>query len=453
MQDDPDAPDPDVARALDAWAPMPPPAGFADRVVAARPAAPELPPPRRRVRLIGGIAIALAGAAAAVTVVALRSPYRAASDTVHAAQRTTIALGGRGIAVAEPATDLTWRVADDGAAEITQRTGNVFYRVERGGPFVVHTPAGDVRVTGTCFRVEVQAMTPNQKLLIAGVTGAAIASAVLITVYEGRVIAETASARTELAAGSQATLRDHDPVLVAGTVATPRASLDPTELATATRDQLVARAQVQQVELNRLRARVAQLETAGSESVGVDVPEPGRVWHDPSPEKLAEWVATCHVRTDEPAIDRFTPRTEPDPSRGLTAGDLDDYNAAVTDVQKRFKDLVRSLYIEITGDMTGADSLSSESMRREIDDKSPSGEHNLILQRISRERAGLAPPPADLSKTSPLERITRAYVSLGDQTEAALAKRFGPERAHAIRGEGWNARYEMGGCPAPPAGN
>ena len=180
-----------------------------------------------------------------------------------------------------------------------------------------------------------------------------------------------------------------------------------------------------------------------------DVPEPGRVWHDPSPEKLAEWVATCHVRVDEPALDRFTPLTRPDGERGITADELGDYNTALTEVQTRWKELTRSLYIELTGDTVGADSLSNEAMRREIEDKSPRGESNVIFQRISRERAGLAAPPADPSKTSPLERLTRAWTQLGDQSEAALARRLGADRAHAIRGEGWGARYETGGCPAP----
>ena len=444
MQDDSDAPDPEIARALDAWAPLAPPAGFADRVVAARSAvAPELPRPRWRVRLIGGIA--LAGAAAGVAVLALPPRHRAASDTVIAARRTTIELGDRGTAVAEPDTEVVWRVADDGAADVTQRTGNVFYRVERGGPFVVHTPAGDVRVTGTCFRVEVQAMTPNKKLVIAGLAGAAIASTVLVTVYEGRVIAETGTARTELAAGSQATLHDRGQVIVDGAVVGSAA-----DVARATREQLVVRAQAQQAELVRLRARVAQLEgSVGPDGQPKDVPEPGRVWHDPSPEKLAEWVATCHVRTDEPALDRFTPSTKPDVERGITAGELGDYNAAMTEIQKRWKELTRSLYLEVTGDTVGADTLSNVAMRREIEEKSPRSEMNVVLQRISQERAGLAAPPADLSKTSALERLIRAYVQLGDQSEAALAKRLGAQRAHEIRGQGWGARYEMGGCPEP----
>jgi hypothetical protein len=293
-------------------------------------------------------------------------------------------------------------------------------------------------------------MTPNQRLLIAGLSGAAVASAVLVTVYEGHVIAETKSAKAELAAGSQATLRGGDSSIVAeATLATT------TDDAHATRDQLLTRAQLQQAELNRLRARVVQLENtaASPDRETRDVPEPGRVWHDPSPEKLAEWVATCHVRTDEPALDRFTPLTEPDRNRDITASEIGDFNAAVTEVQERWKDLIRSLYVETTGDTVGADTLSSEAMRREIEDKSPRGEHNLILQRISQERAGLVAPPADPSKTSALERLMRAHVQLGDQSEVALAKRLGPRRAHAIRGEGWDSRTEQGGCPDPASGH
>jgi hypothetical protein len=91
-------------------------------------------------------------------------------------------------------------------------------------------------------------------------------------------------------------------------------------------------------------------------------------------------------------------------------------------------------------------------MFHEIEDKTPGEEHSLVLQRLSQERAGLAAPPGDLSKTSSLERLLRAYLQLGDQSEAALARRVGAERAHAIRGDGWSSRYELGGCPGPAGG-
>lgn len=449
MQDDP--PRDDVDRALDAWTALPPPPDFADRVLAARDAT---SPPHahrhphrhsrlRRARRVGVLALAGA-AAAAVAVIALRAPHRAEHGELTAEQRTTAALGDRGLVVAEPHSHLAWQITG-GTADVTQRTGNVFYRVERGGAFVVHTPAGDVRVTGTCFRIEVIPMHPNHKLALAGIAGAAIASTVLVTVYEGHVIAETRSARTELAAGGQATLRTDDPTITAGATLTTA-----TDDAHASREQLIARAHQQQAQLLTLRARVAQLEKASERNPEElkDVPEPGRLWHDPSPEKLAEWVASCHVRADQPSLDRFTPLTGPSKDLGIEADEVAGYNAALTEMQKRWKDLVRSLYLETTGDATGADSLSTESMSREIEDKNPGEEHNLVLQKISQERAGLAAPPTDLAKTSTLERLLRAYAALGDQSEAALAKRVGAERAHAIRGDGWSSRWELGGCPS-----
>jgi hypothetical protein len=273
---------------------------------------------------------------------------------------------------------------------------------------------------------------------------------VLVTVYEGHVIAETRSARTELAAGAQATLRP-DATIVAGALATP------SDDSRATREQLLERARVQQAQLVQLRGRVAELErsTAGARDRDRDHgPEraerdAGRPWYDPSPETLVEMAANCHVAFDEPSLDTFTPVTRPDDGRGIAAGDLADYNAAMLEVQKRWKDLVRSLYLETTGDAAGADALSSEAMRREIEDKSARGEQQALMRKLAQERAGLAPPPADPARTSTLERLLRAQVQLGNQSEAALAKRFGPERAHAIRGDGWGSRSSHSGCPDP----
>jgi hypothetical protein len=446
MHDDEPTPDAGVRSALDAWSALTPPTDFADRVLAARD---EVRAPRRRRRwLYAGVA--LAGAAAAVLALVLRSPERAASGTLIATQRVTAQLGRRGVAVAEPTTELTWRVADDGAAEITQRAGNVFYRVERGGPFVVHTPAGDIRVTGTCFRIEV-AMTA-QKLLVAGLAGAALASTVLVTVYEGHVIAQTRSTRTELAAGTHATLRGDDASVTLGAppaAPTVASMANPADDPQATREQLLERTRAQQAELNQLRTQIAQLQHTAAASPGRDVAagEPGRPWHDPSPETLRAWAAECHVRADHPSLDQFTPLRGPDTSRGLDADDIDDYNEAMAEVAKQWKGLVRSLYLETTNDTAGADTLSVEAMRREIEDKTPREERPLILQKLSRERAGLAPPPSDLGKTSTLERLLRAFVELGDQSEAALARRIGAERARAIRGDGWGSKSDSSECP------
>ena len=59
----------------------------------------------------------------------------------------------------------------------------MFYRVDPGGPFTVTTPAGEVHVTGTCFRVEVLPMKPSKQ----GLLGAAGSVLVLLSA-RGRLL-------------------------------------------------------------------------------------------------------------------------------------------------------------------------------------------------------------------------------------------------------------------------
>ena len=215
---------------------------------------------------------------------------------------------------------------------------------------------------------------------------------------------------------------------------------------TATREQLIARATVQQNEIVTLRKQVQELERRASGSR--DESEPGRAWYDPSPETLAAWAGECRVRADMPDLDRWQPMTSLGKNdRGLEPAELPAVNAAMAEVQAQWKTLLKSLYLEATGDTAGAETLSMEAMRREIEEKTDPRDHNYVLQRIAQERAGQIPPPADLSKTSPFERMFRAYIKLGEQTEQALAKRLGAERAKAIRGDAWGSRSNWSGCP------
>jgi hypothetical protein len=436
--------------ALDGWTPLAPPAGFADRVLAAREVPPVATRSRWPVLLAGTLA---AAAAAAILLVTLRDPSQAArGELVDAKTRTTRALGHRAVVVAEPSASLTWRIDDDGDAVIDQREGDVFYRVDRGGPFVVHTPAGDVEVTGTCFRIEIQPMNTTKKLILSGALGAAVATGIVVTVYEGHVIASSRQgSRAEIAAGNRATLSADGLGDVASVAAAAREG-DTASAAfdarTATREQLLAHANVQQAEIAKLRSRLAGLETPSGPRGHHDEPaEEGRAWYDPSPERLAEWATECHVRFDEPGLDQWQPSTSLGKNeRGLEAGELTQMNAALTEVQQQWKALVRALYIEATGDTAGAETLSTEAMRREIEEKSAPSD-NTVRQRIAQERAGQIPAPTDLSRATPFERMFRAYLKLGDQSEQALAKRLGPERAKAIRGDGWGSRSDMSGCP------
>lgn len=160
-----------------------------------------------------GSAVIIAVASAAVIAFAMLGGPKApeVSGSVRATARETVTLGTRGVAVAEPGAAFGWKVVGAGNATVDQTAGSVFYRVERGGPFVVSTPAGDVTVTGTCFTVEIR--QPSGQTL----TGAAISATVLVTVHEGRVLFANDNGNTEIAAGQTAVAgSDRSPQLVAG---------------------------------------------------------------------------------------------------------------------------------------------------------------------------------------------------------------------------------------------
>ena len=438
MTDSPD--DADLRRALDAWSPLAPPAGFADRVLAARPVA----APIKRTRWYAAVAGALA--LAAVGALMLHTRSHASRGSLSAHDRTTAQLGDRAVAVVEASAQLRWDIAADGAAEITQSAGDVFYRVDHGGPLVVHTPAGDIHVTGTCFRIEVQMNKPAQ-IIIASVASAAVATAVVVTVYEGRVDAASHDARTELAAGTRTVLEPNGRTLVASAAPAPSAAIG---VEHATREQLVARLADQDRELATLRAGRTTgphaFPAAGAPAT-FPMDEPfadGRPWYNPSADTLKAWAKDCRVRFDEPAPGAVE-------ERGITAAELPAYNAAVADVQAQFHTLVRTLYVLATGDTAGVDTLSLDAMKPEIVDKAAPGEAQAIMQRIAQERAGFARAPsvAEIAHASPVEQLYRAQSALGDATQAAIAKVLGPDRAVAIRGDGWNRRFQTIGCPDP----
>ncbi len=174
--------------------------------------------PRSLRRWIAVAAVAVVVAAAAIL---LRTGSGDLPSRGHrvAEARESIAIGGRAVAVAEAGSELAWTVLADGAATVDQRSGDVFYRVTPGRPFVVAVPGASIRVLGTCFRVEVRDMRARDKILAAGGVGAAVTAAVLVTVYEGRVQLENAQGSVELHPGEQGTAADGAPPVRASSVA------------------------------------------------------------------------------------------------------------------------------------------------------------------------------------------------------------------------------------------
>jgi hypothetical protein len=195
---DPDQREIDRAE-LDAYEVPAMPTGIEDRLWQRMHAA---KPPRSRRWRLGAGAAAVAAAASVAWFVTAGSPAVAGSGAANTAERTTLSIG-KATLVAEPATTLTWTSSDRGV-RVEQRSGNVFYRVEPGRPFVVVTDVGEVSALGTCFRVEVSSMKLPKQGLVGGAIGAVVTAGVFVAVFEGRVSLANDRGRVEIAAGQSA---------------------------------------------------------------------------------------------------------------------------------------------------------------------------------------------------------------------------------------------------------
>jgi hypothetical protein len=303
--------------------------------------------------------------------------------------------------------------------------------------------------------VEVIEMRPSKHSLVGAGVGAVIAATVVVTVYEGGVLVAGERGETAVAAGERAILSGGAaPSLVAAAGGDDALADDPVAGPPppgATAEELLARDEAQRQQLVALRDRVRTMERdlaaarqQARKEQGGDGP-----WFDPAPDELSRFADECRVRFDMPPMDRPS-------ERGLGAaselGLSEQERAALVDafdaLQRDFADWVRALYVEATGDVGGAEQLSAEAMAREIADKSMPGEEDRLRRQLARERAGLAGPPPDLAKTSPLERYLRLLADLGDEAERRAAALLGADRARALRArnEGWGSRMEMAGC-------
>jgi hypothetical protein len=182
-------------RLLDELWPVPsPPPDMANRVLAVLDR--ERRPRVRRPFLIGG-AMALAAGLALAWGLHGRAPSARDEDGGWVASaRSTVDIGNRAAAAMEPGADLKWSVRKE-RVRVQQRRGSVFYRVDKGGPFQVTTPDGEVEVTGTCFRI-----THASR---------AASTGTLVSVLEGSVNVRTSAGVLRLKAGETARLRSSRP--------------------------------------------------------------------------------------------------------------------------------------------------------------------------------------------------------------------------------------------------
>ena len=447
MSDREDRDDDRLAKAMAADRVPAPPAELAGRVVEAMLAGGQAAAPARaaasRLRRAWPVAAALAVGMAIGGPAGLALRPRTSMDLVAGDRRPsaqeTIRLGDRAVLVAEAGADLRWRTGPEDSVLVEQRAGDVFYRVN-AGRFLVETPFGVVRVTGTCFRVEVSDMKllDRRNLGVAAV-GAALGAAVVVTVYEGRVL--LAKGRSEVALGPT----ERGQLTAAGA---------PERLAggEAARGAIAQRSNIPRFdETEALRTRIAEQDKELAQlrpqaPVAAKMAKGKSRILDPSREELLARVERCEVAFDSPPFKGFDERAAQ--RLGVSEAEREAMNEAMNEVRDHAVAEMRKLYIEMSGDTALADRLSPGTMESEIFAKAPEGARPRARLQLARERAGLASTPADLSQTPVTERTLRLMMSIGHLFERKLAERIGPDRAHSLRAQqdGWGGKTVANGC-------
>jgi hypothetical protein len=462
----------------DAWTTPTPSAGFADRVLAQHfaDAAPQAPPRRSTRTVMVATAAVLLVLVGLVWALRGRAPVQ---DELHARRVETVALGDRATAVAQPGAMLAWSVDFDGTTRIDQTAGRVFYRVDHGERFDVITPEGTVTVTGTCFEVDVQpkdaSMPQKSNNLRAGALGAAFASALVVTVYEGGVVLANDEGSVDVHAGQAARATgDRAPVrfdpddpdhALADAAKTPgKSKTKRGELA----GDPMAHIQRQARDLDRIRqekddqaARIRELEeqvVALGGSTDPKSPEgkkararrcatqsrgSGCPFLEPDQETLDEMARCATVKIDSLG---FTDNPDP-PQADVIAERL-----GITDPSEREKvheaalaqydshtEQLRAMYLELGGEEATAEDASGKTLQSFIFDQLDPETMGDIQRQIAEERAGQREAPANVGALSIEERVARLMAENGNEFERLVADRVGKERARELRRrqDGW----------------
>ena len=438
---------------LEAWEPQLPPSDFAERVLGqvraeAPPVAPQ--PVRRAHARAGrwGIAAGITGALALAAALAFRfSSLADAHGEAIAKDRLEVSIGTRARAVLEPGAQLKW----DGD-DVVQAHGDVFYRVEPGARFRVHTPAGDVEVKGTCFAVKIrgEGEAMEKRDVKSGVIGAALSALAFVAVYEGKVAVSHAGSRVDLGAGESAQAGS-DGVHASGKLGDGEKAFDAkaasvasgdVPLATAN-DNLVAQVSEYRARLEAIAAQKSDLEQKLKKSeeklASVDGgPGRARAEYDLTQEDWAELAKNGQVKYRIPCL-----RTDgwDFPAAKLNALGLAPQDAAV--LKDAYQASYNRVWKEIRPLCAAALGASPEIIDKIGPDQCPHLIYDAAL-RADREsaseahtqaaeiRAGLRPEPGPNDKVNPVTKMFLVLTGANKAFEADLAKSYGPEEARRL---------------------
>lgn len=424
---------------LDEWEAPSPPKGFGERTMAlieASERAERAAQRRRRLWRAAAVAAPIAVAAAGL-LVWMRPP---SSGDVTADARRTFSMGSRAIAVAEPGSHVSWR-----GDEVSQDRGDVFYRVEPGKKFRVHTPGGDVEVLGTCFRVKVGEESMNIRDVKSGAAGAAMTAIAFVGVYEGRVLLSRGDARAELGAGEAAAADErgvHREGDVDGAGRAFDARLVDDDASTQANGDLQATIKDYRQKLASLEAERSglekQLEAANSKLDAVEDPPPPKdnKSYDLSRDDWKELAKDGTVKFRMPCSPNEKGWTPSDPQRealGLGPDDIEPLREAYAQSYKRVWGDIRPVCVEVFGPEV-ADRLGPTNCPNAIVTAVAGNDWPRLskaMRDVAEIRAGIQPMP-DPMPDDPIMRVFLRWTSEMGELEKDLAGRMGPERAHEI---------------------
>lgn len=424
---------------LETWSAQAPPADFADRVLAK--VTPPVPLPAASARVIRprrwAVGLGAVAIAAAVLIGVGGPPSR---GEAIAKERVEVALGKRALAVLEPGATVRWN-GDD----VVQSTGDVFYRVEPGARFTVHTPSGDVEVKGTCFTIKVRDM--NKRDIKVAATSTVLSALAFVAVYEGKVAVSYASERVELKAGEAAEtsangVRRTTDDTAAAAAAAPEND-DPTAHAN---KNLVRQVSDYRSRLEALAKEKSDLETrlqkteATLAAANDGAPVVLKHSFDLGADDWKELAKDGTIKYQEPCIDLkgggWTPSPEKLDKLGLAPSDGPTIKASYQRSSERLWATIKPLCTQALGgsaelaDRMGPDMCASFILSAESD-RDPEGTKT-ARREVGEIRAGTRPMPATNAPLNPVTKLFLAMTGSSKSLEDDLAQAFGPDEAHRL---------------------
>jgi hypothetical protein len=429
----------------DAWKPEEPPAGFVDRVMD-RVAA-----PATNVRPIRKWPFAAAGVGLAAAAAMILVAHAPSEGEAIAKDRVEVAIGRRALAVLEPGASVKWK-GDD----VVQMRGDTFYRVEPGARFVVHTPAGDVEVKGTCFTVRVRTLEEGKQDMKASqwkaaAAGAAVTALAFVVVHEGKVAVSHAGERVELTSGEAAKAGPDGLTKGPGGAEGERAFASQAAAFAANEDPAAKANQNLVHQIGEYRTRLEAVTSQKSEleaklkkseeayaAAHEGKPAP-KSEYEPTPEEWKELAKDGTIKYRIPCIGKpgrtFEPNRQQLDALGLAPHDAAPIKNAYAQIGQEVWSVIKPLCSQAIGSAEAAERVGPDTCIHLIldveADKDPTAT-DVARKLVGEMRAGARPMPGPNEPMHPVTRLFLATTGAAKTFESKLAESFGPEEARRL---------------------